>query len=129
MLGLKHASTILAQPVKGTRYTQALPCRSHKISQPFTGQHAIIRQHTCKRLVCAASSSTETDSSVRGPEDARGAISIGLGLYEEGKYKEALDVFEKGLELPGTGMKRFRYLQCMVKAGHNCSICKMCRLP
>ena len=114
MLGLKHASTILAQPVRGARYTQAPSCRSHKFSQPFTSQHAIVWQHNCKRLVCTASSNTETESSVRGPEDARGAISIGLGLYEEGKYKEALDVFEKGLELPGTGMKRFRYFSMRI---------------
>lgn len=46
--------------------------------------------------------------SSREPEDVRGAIAIGLGLYEEGKYQEALDVFEKGLKLPGTGVKRYR---------------------
>jgi len=67
--------------------------------------HISRQQQTITR---AASSDTEIGGAVREPEDARGAISIGLGLYEEGKYKEALEVFEKGLELPGTGMKRFR---------------------
>ena len=42
------------------------------------------------------------------PEDARGAIAVGLKLYNAGKHQEALDVFVKALELPGTGIKRFR---------------------
>ena len=42
------------------------------------------------------------------PEDVRGAIAVGLELYEAGKYPESLEVFEKALKLPGTGMKRYR---------------------
>jgi hypothetical protein len=79
--------------------------------QLFPCRHANMHQWHQKRcLTQAASSTTEIDSEVREPEDARGAISVGLSLYEEGKYAEALEVFEKGLDLPGTGMKRFRYL-------------------
>jgi hypothetical protein len=42
------------------------------------------------------------------PEDARGAIALGLKLYNAGKHQAALDLFAKALELPGTGLKRFR---------------------
>ena len=53
----------------------------------------------------------------RDPEDVRGAIAVGLQLYEDKNYQEALKVFEKALNLPGTGLKRFRY--CIGKK--NCS--------
>ena len=42
------------------------------------------------------------------PEDARAAIALGLRLHEAGQYNKALGVFQKALELPGTGIKRFR---------------------
>jgi len=42
------------------------------------------------------------------PSDARGAISIGLSLTDAGDYATALPYFEQALELPGTGLKRFR---------------------
>lgn len=41
-------------------------------------------------------------------EDARGAIAVGLSLYKDAKYEEAMKMFEKALTLPGTGTKRFR---------------------
>lgn len=43
------------------------------------------------------------------PEDARGAIAMGLSLAnDQGDWKAALGYFERALELPGTGIKRFR---------------------
>ncbi|KAK9918691.1 hypothetical protein WJX75_006025 [Coccomyxa subellipsoidea] len=42
------------------------------------------------------------------PEDARGAIAVGLDLYNSGQYETALGVFEKAMNLPGTGIKQFR---------------------
>lgn len=42
------------------------------------------------------------------PEDARGAIAIGLKSFEAGDYQGALQLFDKALALPGTGIKRFR---------------------
>ena len=42
------------------------------------------------------------------PSDARGAIQIGLSLTDAGDYVAALPYFEQALELPGTGLKRYR---------------------
>ncbi|BDA46788.1 probable protein MET1, chloroplastic [Coccomyxa sp. Obi] len=42
------------------------------------------------------------------PEDARGAIAVGLELYNAGDYETALGIFEKAMNLPGTGLKQFR---------------------
>lgn len=63
----------------------------------------------------AVDQGSELLQSRREPEDVRGAIAVGLELYEDQKYKEALDVFEKALKLPGTGAKRYRHvLYCSV---------------
>lgn len=42
------------------------------------------------------------------PDDARGAIAIGLKLTEAQQWEKAQSYFERALELPGTGVKRFR---------------------
>ncbi len=43
-------------------------------------------------------------SAAADPEDARGAIALGLKLFESGEYEAALQLFDKSLGLPGTGM-------------------------
>jgi hypothetical protein len=51
------------------------------------------------------------------PDDAKAAIAMGIKLCEEQRYEEAGTFFERALELPGSGVKRFR---CgFVRAG-NC---------
>ena len=42
------------------------------------------------------------------PEDARGAIAVGLKYYKAGDYQKALELFGSAPALPGTGTKRFR---------------------
>jgi len=42
------------------------------------------------------------------PNDARSAIAIGLTLTDAKEWEEAQKYFERALELPGTGIKRFR---------------------
>jgi hypothetical protein len=42
------------------------------------------------------------------PDTARAAIAIGLKLTEANRWDEAQDYFERALNLPGTGIKRFR---------------------
>jgi len=56
-----------------------------------------------------ASDSPEIDlASLPDPDDARGAIALGLKLTEAGQWEAAQGYFERALELPGTGVKRFR---------------------
>ena len=42
------------------------------------------------------------------PDDARAAIAVGLSLTEKKEWQQAQAYFERALELPGTGVKRFR---------------------
>ncbi|KAL4514289.1 hypothetical protein Ndes2526A_g04008 [Nannochloris sp. 'desiccata'] len=42
------------------------------------------------------------------PDTARAAIAVGLKLTEANRWEEAQDYFERALNLPGTGIKRFR---------------------
>lgn len=61
-----------------------------------------------RSAIKSAAGEVGLSQSGREPEDVRGAISVGLSLYEEGKYQEALSIFERALKLPGTGQKRYR---------------------
>ena len=55
-------------------------------------------------MVCRA----ESSATIPEPVDARGAIATGLKLTEQGEWTKGLEYFERALELPGTGLKRFR---------------------
>lgn len=110
---VKSLARVLAP--SGSSRKDAPRGRSSLLSQKsFPIDHLVFQSHSTSRgrlllqTVRASSSESEVSESRRDPEDVRGAIAIGLGLYEQGKYQEALEVFEKGLELPGTGMKRYR---------------------
>ncbi len=61
-----------------------------------------------RRLLARALTEETELTEVPEPEDARGAIALGLKLYNAEKHQAALDLFAKALELPGTGLKRFR---------------------
>ena len=61
-----------------------------------------------RRAAAASEEPAALQESTPEPEDARGAIAVGLKLFNSGQYQEALDIFEKALKLPGTGVKRFR---------------------
>ena len=49
------------------------------------------------------------------PEDARGAIAVGLKYYKAGNYQKALELFGRAPALPGTGTKRFRLFFCRLQ--------------
>ena len=36
-------------------------------------------------------------------------VQVGLEQYNSGAYETALGIFEKAMDLPGTGIKQFRY--------------------
>ncbi|CAL5224279.1 g6941 [Coccomyxa viridis] len=60
-------------------------------------------------MLIRAESSEDTDVlDIPEPEDARGAIAVGLEQYNAGSYETALGIFEKAIDLPGTGIKQFR---------------------
>ncbi len=52
--------------------------------------------------------SAEAEGIEEEPEDARGAIAVGLKYYKAGDYQKALELFGRAPALPGTGTKRFR---------------------
>jgi tetratricopeptide (TPR) repeat protein len=51
------------------------------------------------------------------PEDARGSIAIGLKYSAAGQWEQAQEYFERALELPGTGLKRWRDKPPALSAG------------
>ena len=36
-------------------------------------------------------------------------MQVGLEQYNAGSYEKALEIFQKAMDLPGTGIKQFRY--------------------
>lgn len=62
----------------------------------------------CRAALVKALTEESELTEVPEPEDARGAIAVGLKLYNAGQHSAALDIFVKALELPGTGLKRYR---------------------
>lgn len=70
---------------------------------PYRRHHRIERSH-----VYRSSSDSSSSYAAGEPVDARGAIATGLKLTEQGEWTKGLEYFERALELPGTGLKRFR---------------------
>eukprot|EP00879_Flechtneria_rotunda_P005773 GHRR01006074.1.p1 GENE.GHRR01006074.1~~GHRR01006074.1.p1 ORF type:complete len:220 (+),score=31.96 GHRR01006074.1:184-843(+) len=80
------------------------------------GSNLISRRHYAsltgsRRLAVTVRAAEEQNGSTfdyEEPETAREAIDLGLVLCKQQKWSRALQVFENGLTLPGTGVKRFR---------------------
>ena len=83
----------------------ALQCVLGRRPAPAAGLRAPAR---CRAALAKALTEESELTEVPEPEDARGAIAVGLKLYNAGQHSAALDIFVKALELPGTGLKRFR---------------------
>lgn len=97
------------KPLRRLRRCQAfLANKSFYQSESQYRNLKVTRRKPCRFDFATHASESDSTLDRREPEDVRGAIAIGLSLYESGNYQEALEVFEKGLELPGSGMKRFR---------------------
>lgn len=64
------------------------------------------------------------------PEKAAGAIALGLQAYQKEDYGEAIHLFKKALELPGTGIKQYRHVSnCLPeKLSLVAKACKACVL-
>ncbi|KAI7843557.1 hypothetical protein COHA_002799 [Chlorella ohadii] len=65
------------------------------------------RQHARRQLAVRAAGDFVPLQAV-DPEDAKGAIAIGLKFSDAGNWAQAQEYFERALELPGTGLKRWR---------------------
>lgn len=72
-----------------------------------------------RRLCCSSDDTSleaiQDDGNI--PDSAKNAIIIGLKRYETGNYDEALKLFEDALELPGSGVKRFRNKPAEISTG------------
>lgn len=73
--------------------------RSNHFFQPQKTRHATI---------IASSNDPQSLTNLPDPDDARSAIAIGLKLTEAQQWVRAQEYFELALDLPGTGLKRFR---------------------
>jgi hypothetical protein len=70
--------------------------------------HQLLPTHRQRLAIIRAASDDVMLAELPEPEDARGAITLGLKLSDAGNYEEALEMYVKALDLPGTGIKRFR---------------------
>lgn len=66
---------------------------------------SIHRRRTLQKQICSASVSSQ-------PENAAGAIAMGLKAYEKQDYNEAIGLFKEALKLPGSGIKQYRLARC-----------------
>jgi hypothetical protein len=70
---------------------------------PARALAAPARRPRSARLFAAADGAAAADV-----ETAKEAIDAGLALFQQGRYADALVLFERAPTLPGTGTKRFR---------------------
>jgi hypothetical protein len=101
------------QPKPSVR-TFACLCSGNKhLTHAYTHRKAFVTNSAasfCRRTVVTRAASEDIMlSDIPEPEDARGAITLGLKFSDAGQYEQALELFLKALKLPGTGVKRFRY--------------------
>jgi hypothetical protein len=82
------------------------------LQRPALGQAPTPRawrpKTSARQLIAAQGGFGDGPVALPEPDDARGAIAVGLKLCEQGQYELAQQFFEKALELPGSGTKRFR---------------------
>ena len=85
----------------------ATPLRRPALGQAPTPR-ALRPKTSARQLIAAQGGFGDGPVALPEPDDARGAIAVGLKLCEQGQYELAQQFFEKALELPGSGTKRFR---------------------
>jgi hypothetical protein len=73
------------------------------------------------RVLVAAEELPDELASLPQPDTARGAIALGLKLTGARQWERAQEYFELALELPGTGIKRFRDKPAALSDGEKCS--------
>jgi len=102
------------------RFLAPLALRSHQIQQ----------QQASVGRVRASDGDLDELAELPTPDTCRGAIALGLKLTEAGQWERAQEYFERALELPGTGVKRFRDKPAGLSDGekqsilYNCACCQ-----
>ena len=134
---MAHMETSLT--TNGIRCAHGRMSQAHRPqSSPFRHQNLPQRRRLHKIRASASEDTDVITTDIPEPEDARGAIAVspssrltmsscpatsdestsreglflqvGLEQYNAGSYKTALGIFEKAIDLPGTGIKQFRYV-------------------
>lgn len=95
-----------------------------KAQAPFTSQATRLyrqcqqRRSSCPHIPKSGRTATWRTQARAGaqeePQKAAGAIALGLKAYQKEEYGEAIHLFKKALELPGTGIKQYRYAAILV---------------
>ncbi|KAG2484031.1 hypothetical protein HYH03_017121 [Edaphochlamys debaryana] len=111
--GSAVARTVSGRRVSSARTVAVSARLSGPVSRPAaTGRAAPAQQ----QLATPARSSVVAKASGAGPafapedepETAKEAIELGNNLAKQGRWQDALAIYEKALTLPGTGLKRYR---------------------
>ena len=88
--------------------SRASPASATRAGRPFGTVPLRVNHKFATRVQAAQDGDLELPSNLPEPDTARAAIALGLKLTEAKKWEDAQTYFEKALELPGTGLKRFR---------------------
>lgn len=77
------------------------PCLAKQLQRAALSSSAARRRGS--QRAAASSDVSGVQEPMPQPEDARGAIAVGLRIFERGDNAGALEMFNKALSLPGTG--------------------------
>ena len=77
------------------------------LARSFSSARAVRAARPAVRVAAGEAADIEVPS-LDMVDNARSAIAVGLRLTEAGRWEEAETYFQRALELPGTGIKRFR---------------------
>mmetsp|Transcript_28679 Transcript_28679/g.80745 ORF Transcript_28679/g.80745 Transcript_28679/m.80745 type:complete len:218 (-) Transcript_28679:201-854(-) len=94
------------------------------------------RRIQVQRLVPRADGGNEEPQKAPEPKNCKQAIDVGLELYRQKQFSEAIAVFQKSLELPGSGVMRLsgtvREYSCPSTGEENAALynmaCAYCQL-
>lgn len=91
-------------------------------AQPLVRHGSVAQRGRWAGRVQAAEDGPDELANLPEPDTARGAIALGLKLTDAKQWERAQQYFERALELPGTGTKRFRDKPPGISNGEKVSI-------
>ena len=102
--------------VSASCVAQAGCAAPRRIAMPPRSRPAVLARPQRRSMAVRAADELDLVAS-SDPEDARGSIAIGLKYSAAGQWEQAQQYFERALELPGTGLKRWRDKPPALSAG------------